>query len=179
MRVLLVVLSVLLCGAAFAQPVPPSVVVSGSPIVSASPPDAGAPPSAASSVAAAPSAAVSAVASAAPSAPVPVVVELVPSKVEVDEALAAFKAAKSAVQVPTLFGICSSIALLLNLVIAYVRRRGQLAKRKHVKVFLVLAGALAGGLASIVPGMPIAYALFVAFAPLGSMVIHEFVKPAQ
>lgn len=92
------------------------------------------------------------------------------------EDVVAAQAVVAAVQAPTVFAICAALALVLNRVIEYLRRRRSLASRKKVKVFLACAMALSGGLAAVVPGMPLALAAFVALAPLGAVVINELLK---
>ena len=105
-----------------------------------------------------------------------VVLDVVPTVTEVKQAVDAFPVIKEAVQVPTVFGVCSAIALLVNLIINFLRKRGNLASRKRVKQFLAFAVALSGGLALVTPGMPLAMAAFVALSPLLAVAGHEIFR---
>ena len=104
------------------------------------------------------------------------VLDMVPTTVEVKQVVDAFPVIKEAVQAPTVFGVCSSVALVVNLLINYLRRRGNLASRKRVKQFLAFAVALSGGLALVTPGMSWAMAAFVALSPLFAVVGHEIFR---
>ena len=105
-----------------------------------------------------------------------VVLDVVPTATEVKQAVDAFPVIKDAVQAPTVFGVCSAVALLVNLIISFLRRRGNLASRKRVKQFLAFAVALSGGLALVTPGMPWAMAAFVALSPLLAVAGHEIFR---
>ena len=114
------------------------------------------------------------------SATVPPVAEgVVPTAGEVKLAIDAIPVIKEAVQAPTVFGVCSAVALVVNLVISFLRRRGNLASRKRVKQFLAFAVALAAGLALVTPGMSWAMAAFVALSPLFSVVGYELFKSSK
>ena len=105
--------------------------------------------------------------------------DVVPTAVEVKQIVDTYPVIKDVIQTPTVFGICSAVALVVNLLIAFLRRRGNLANRKKVKQFLLFAVALAGGLAAVTPGMPLAMVAFVAVAPLLAVVGHEFFKKSE
>lgn len=104
---------------------------------------------------------------------------VIPTVSEVKQVVDALPVIKEAVQAPTVFGVCSAVALVVNLLINYLRRRGNLASRKRVKQFLALAVALAAGLALVTPGMSWAMAAFVALSPLFSVVGHELFKSSK
>ena len=117
-----------------------------------------------------------------PSAPVIVsaaapVVEpesLIPTSDELKQGQAAVESVRALAQAPSVVAACGALALVLNLFIGYLRKRGRLARRKSVKTFIVLASALSGGLAMVVPGMHWVMAVIVALGPFLAMVLHEY-----
>lgn len=105
-----------------------------------------------------------------------VALDVVPTATEFKQAVDAFPVIKGAIQAPTVFGVCSAIALMVNLTISYLRKRGSLTSRKRVKQFLAFAVALSGGLALVTPGMSWVMAAFVALSPLLAVAAHELRK---
>lgn len=101
---------------------------------------------------------------------------VIPTVGEVKQVVDALPVIKEVIQAPTVFGVCSAVALVVNLFINYLRKRGNLASRKRVKQFLAFAVALSGGLALVTPGMSWAMAAFVALSPLFAVVGHEIFR---
>lgn len=116
---------------------------------------------------------------------VPVVVDVVaPDPLPGDDDVlghgaATLEAVKAAKRMPTLVGICSAIVAGIMLLIAVARRfGGLLLTSNQVRGFVLLASALAGGLAQVADGMPWWQVAFIALSPVVSVGIHQvFVKP--
>lgn len=92
---------------------------------------------------------------------------------------ATFDAVQAARRAPTVTGIAAAIVAGIMLLISVARRfGGLLLTSNQVRLFVVLASALAGGLANLSDGMVWTEILFVALAPVVSVGVHQvFVKP--
>jgi len=92
------------------------------------------------------------------------------------EALEAVQVARKA---PTVAAIAAALVAGIMLLISLARRFGGLLLTPHqVRVFVVIASALAGGVAQVSDGMAWWQILFIALAPVMSVGIHQtFVKP--
>lgn len=92
---------------------------------------------------------------------------------------ATFEAVQAARRAPTVTGIAAAIVAGIMLLISVARRfGGLLLTSNQVRLFVVLASALAGGLANLSDGMVWTEILFVALAPVVSVGVHQvFVKP--
>ena len=91
----------------------------------------------------------------------------------------AFEAVKAARRAPTLAGVAAAIVAGIMLLISVARRfGGMLLTSNQVRLFVVIAAALAGGVAQVSDGMGWTEVLFVALAPVVSVGMHQvFVKP--
>lgn len=91
----------------------------------------------------------------------------------------AFEAVKAARRAPTLAGVAAAIVAGIMLLISVARRfGGMLLTSNQVRLFVVLASALAAGVAKVSDGMGWTEVLFVALAPVVSVGMHQvFVKP--
>lgn len=91
----------------------------------------------------------------------------------------AFEAVKAARRAPTLAGVAAAIVAGIMLLISVARRfGGMLLTSNQVRLFVVIASALAGGVAQVSDGMGWTEVLFVALTPVVSVGMHQvFVKP--
>lgn len=91
----------------------------------------------------------------------------------------AFEAVKAARRAPTLTGIAAAIVAGIMLLIAVARRfGGLLLSSNQLRGFVIIAAALAGGIAQVADGMGWTEVLFVALAPVLSVGLHQIlVKP--
>lgn len=91
----------------------------------------------------------------------------------------AFEAVKAARRAPTVAGVAAAIVAGIMLLISVARRfGGMLLTSNQVRLFVVCAAALAGGIAKVSDGMGWTEILFVALAPVVSVGMHQvFVKP--
>ena len=91
----------------------------------------------------------------------------------------AFEAAQAARKAPTVAAIAAALVAGIMLLISLARRfGGLLLTPQQVRVFVVVASALAGGVAQVSDGMAWWQILFIALSPVMSVGVHQvFVKP--
>lgn len=102
-----------------------------------------------------------------------------PIKLVIEQGKDVVAAAQAAKKAPNVASIAAAIAAGIMLLISLARRFGGLLLTPHqVRVFVVVASAIAGGAAQVTEGMELWEVFIIALSPVMSVGAHQvFVKP--